>query len=227
MMVGCFEVIAIALRGQDERLSITFDANPEGHNQYTGGSAVRQVGNTLAQRVQGANAERASKGLAALTEDEAKSAVNYTDGRYKDMNQPLRSGTAMGLLDRDIKDNIKALDSAIGKSPAKEDMELHRGMSAHATGEMFGKGGPQVGMIVKDNGFVSTSRDRQTIAEFEGSGGTHITVDVKAGSKAFDAGRFSNAPEEKEVILPRGSQFVVTSVSRTTMGHNEVRVRYE
>ena len=210
----------------DQRCSITEDSNPEGHNQYTGGSAVKP-GYAFAQRVQGANADRASKGLQTLSEGEAKAAASYTDGLYKYMNQPLRAGTSMGLLDQDIKGNIKALDSAIEKSPIKGDMELHRGMSAHATGEMFGKSGPQVGMVVKDNGFVSTSRDRQIVAEFEGAGGTHITVDAKAGQKALEAQRFSNAPEEHEVILPRGSQFTVTSVTRTPMGHNEVRVRYE
>ena len=210
----------------DQRCSITEDSNPEGHNQYTGGSAVKP-GYAFAQRVQGANADRASKGLQTLSEGEAKAAASYTDGLYKDMNQPLRAGTSMGLLDQDIKGNIKALDSAIEKSPIKGDMELHRGMSAHATGEMFGKGGPQVGMVVKDNGFVSTSKDRAIIAEFEGAGGTHITVDAKAGQKALEAQGFSNAPEEHEVILPRGSQFTVTSVTRTPMGHNEVRVHYE
>ena len=182
-----------------------------------------------------ANAERVNQGLPALTESEAQSTGLYTNGSYYDMNQPTRAGTAFGMLDKRTVDKIHDLDRAIDKSPLKENMELYRGISAHSAREMFGGDGLKVGALIQDKGFVSTSKDLSVADKWAdrtdnaGMRGVRVIIEAKAGQRGLDATKFSVDSKEKEVILPRDSQFTVIGVKEVNHGYGptEVRCVYE
>ena len=241
---------------QDIVLSaLGLDGDVGGHefhgNQWTGGSGKEEpLGEKIVaalakvekpheeqmrEKFATANAERVNQGLPALTESEAQSTGLYTNGSYYDMNQPPRAGTAFGMLDKRTVDKIHDLDRAIDKSPLKENMELYRGISAHSAREMFGGDGLKVGALIQDKGFVSTSKDLSVADKWAdrtdnaGMRGVRIIIEAKAGQRGLDATKFSVDSKEKEVILPRDSQFTVIGVKEVNHGYGptEVRCVYE
>lgn len=140
-----------------------------------------------------------------LTAPQQKSLEGYTDGEYKSLNYNLRSGKPLSSYQAQLAFNI---DAAMKNSRFPEDTFVYRGVG---NAEAFF--GPQVtkGTIVIDNGFISTSKHYST--GFADSKNLVARINVKKGSRGIDVSSFSLHPLEDEIILPRGSMFIVKSVT--------------
>lgn len=153
-----------------------------------------------------------------LPSGETDSLAFYKSEGYGDINALLRSGEY-----GDYESQIKDIDSAISKSVIPEDVQVFRGISL----DMFGDDGIGEGDEFSDNGFVSTSMSFQVASNFTNDD-AYMVINVPKGSNGiytdsqnlgFDAGR-----EEFELLLPRGSSFVVDSIDENDDGSVFVNV---
>jgi hypothetical protein len=130
----------------------------------------------------------------ALEHHEKSALVSYTGSAYMNINSQLRAGkgkTVSGYTDR--------MDKAFAKAqPLPGNPQLHRGTSVQALTML------QPGDEFTDPGYSSTSRDVKTA--FGGSASLHIRVKT---AKALDVRPISQHPSENEVLLNRGTRFVV------------------
>lgn len=155
-----------------------------------------------------------SKGGAAkkqnFTQDEKDALVEYSGHSFRDINLELRF--AEGDIAPDIRGTVKKLDRAFAKSILTEDAKVYRAISnnsfskiekAYASGQLF-----------EDKAFVSTTKDKAVLDEGLFRLKENILeVHVPKGSKAIDMESFAAFPEEKELLLNRGSKFKVRSIS--------------
>ena len=159
-----------------------------------------------------------------LSNDEIYAIKVYTSSGYQSINECLR-GSGLKNASDEMKNNIKALDSAIDKHEIPKDVTIYRGISKSSFKDWFG-GHVQEGTIVKDNGFISTSTSKG-FAEGWKSGCT-IHIDVPKGTKGMNVEKISSyGSHEHEIILPRGSKFEVVSVHPSYGGNPPVvKVKY-
>lgn len=126
-----------------------------------------------------------------------KAVSSYTNGGYTEMNNSLRNSTGKKTLAMAKK--IKAMDEAISiAEPFKEPILLSRRTSLPQWNDA------QPGEVIQDNGFLSTSVNQGTW-----SGNVHLKILAPVGAKGLwvNTTGGSSHPSEKEVILPRGTQF--------------------
>jgi len=120
---------------------------------------------------------------------------------------------------KEIPSLVAKLDSAIARSSIPEDVILWRGSSSKAFTD-----NPQniIGMIVRDDGFVSTSL-REDVAhrfvsyrEEENKSAAMVKIRAPKGTNAIPVDGAMRRKEtwEEEMLLSRGSQFRVISVSK-------------
>ena len=136
-----------------------------------------------------------------LSKTETEALHDYSAYKYEAINNGLRDGD----LNPKLKPDIAAIDSALSKSTASEDLTLFRGYSGPAM---------EVGKESWDKGFVSTSTATGIAVGFadanseSGQGRTILAIHVPEGSNAIAVHGIYN---EKEVVLGRSSGFRVTS----------------
>lgn len=130
---------------------------------------------------------------------------------YHDINDALRAGKVSG--------DAKQIDEAFRTVPVLDKgVTVYRGMA-------MGNGlVPTVGAEFSDKGFVSVSTKQSIAAKFETLGERSgkapdqmaiVSVRIPAGAKALDM-KYANpigVSSESELMLNRGSVFVVTSVT--------------
>jgi hypothetical protein len=153
-----------------------------------------------------------SKTAVSKLDASAKQSVNaYSDTAYIPINNCLRSS----CNDLDVKNqtHIQQLDKAIGSSALPQDTVLYRGFGFAPKGLSKLK----VGATFSDKGYVSTSLNR-SIAESFTKGGAKgsvvMRIKAKKGTKALPVSAISEYQKEHEVLLPRGSNFRVTGVTK-------------
>ena len=82
-------------------------------------------------------------------------------------------------------------------------------MLAKAT-QSGGSGEPEIWW-----GFSSCSTDLQATKVFLGDSGTRVLYTIEGGSSARDVRKYSEFPEEAEVLMPFGSAFTVVTAMQT------------
>jgi hypothetical protein len=169
---------------------------------------------------------RAAMGGLTLTAAEQDALDFYQGGAFTLVNGRLRGtspwaqreGTAPDRVDG----GVAGLDSVMGRSRTRENLESYRGMvfsDRDAASWEFAQR-LQPGATFRDDGFMSTTIDRQVIQGFSGSsygeqGPGRIAMDVRvrvpAGTPAiyYNALRPDGNPDERELLLGRGLTYRV------------------
>lgn len=160
-----------------------------------------------------------------LTDDEIDAIQNYSGVAYGLVNRVLYGRTKLDRLTEyaceEVEEIIDLLDQIFERVPEKR-LAVYRGVPA--VEELFR--GTSVAEWVQENlvkgkevelaGFLSTSSSVSVAVEFRGGkGGLLYKILAKKG---LPISSISCSPEEREVILPRGSRFLVAGVKESRMG---------
>lgn len=156
----------------------------------------------------------------------------YTSSGYSDINALLRTGAEPELgTKKDIREYIKSIDTEVAKTSTPRDMVLFRGVTGVEKFDRLEKGD-----TFTDKGFVSTTTNRKSVAEFMSTAtggrfdsrpvekGVVLEISVPEGSNVLSVrnyfkgvsdrfGPSSGILSEAEHILPRGLTFRVDSIS--------------
>ena len=145
------------------------------------------------------------------TADEIAAFRYYTGLGYLRINARLR-GDAQP--DAQLEGAIERLDSALEKSTLKSDMVVFRGFPRWYS-EYMRRTGIAVGSILYDDAFLSTSTSEEVSKAFaEWPDGLLIRIVIPKGSKAMDLSPYSTKPDEKEILLPRGTGLRIVRYDR-------------
>jgi len=139
----------------------------------------------------------------SLTEDELRAKSDYSASGFWSINGYARGTEEIHQLDLErVKKTTESLSSAIDKSSIPHDVVSYRGVRQSLLDDLFGQKGPQAGDVLEDNGFASTSLMPMP------RGRSVFRLVLPRGTKAL----YGSKPE-MELILARGSRFVVKGVS--------------
>ena len=157
-------------------------------------------------------------GIKGLSPEMKSAIANYTSSGHSGINDYLRF-SKIGVDDagqggylptvaeeKSIMNNVKALDETFKLvPPTTQAIVVKRGVS-DAADKMFGNVGASVGSVFKDDGFISTSTDK----EF---GGDKLEILLPAGAKVLKVGDYGGSynHSETEFLLPRSSRFKIIS----------------
>ena len=132
----------------------------------------------------------------------------YAGSTFSRVNNGLRANA--GDIEKvQAKKTVAALDKAIQRGTVPEDVVVYRGINSSTLANKF-----SVGDEFQDHGFVSTSLDKKIGEKFGKEAVLEITVPKDAKALAFDSIYKGGHMDEHELLLPRGSKFRVTDVSR-------------
>lgn len=143
--------------------------------------------------------------LAPLADHETSAAQNYTGSTYHSINTALRGGSTHHL--------VPAIDAAVAKSKAKEDMVVVRGVSSTGMAAWLASSGGEIkiGATITDAGYASTTRSTKTATGFAGGGsGYGLKIKVPKGARILPLKAISHYAQEDEFLLPHGSSFKIT-----------------
>lgn len=136
------------------------------------------------------------------TADEITAIKYYTGLGYLRINGQLRGEFQ---TDRRLDDAIKSLDSVLNKSTMNADTVVFRGFPKWYS-DFLRQGGIAVGSVLYDDAFLSTSMSMEVSKSFaEWPDGLMVKITVRKGSQAMDLSPYSTKPDEKEILLPRGT----------------------
>lgn len=152
----------------------------------------------------------------------ADAAVSYSGIAYIEWNGYLREvvrddGTTFDYVAKDglALKSMEDLQEAIFSSPAPTDLVVYRRM------QLEDKVGESVkeGVTFRDNGFVSTTHNGYSIIGYEskdppyGKGDLYfVAIHVPKGFPALSIEKVSKYRDEREIVLPAGTEFKVLSV---------------
>ena len=148
-----------------------------------------------------------------ISEKEHEAMTTYSGKSYQQINTELR-GNRTAKVQPEI---VQSMDKVFEKVSLKEDKTVYRGITSGGIRNMFGADGPKVGDSIMDRAFVSTTENIKLAEGFgkrDGGRAYVIQIDLPKGSKAYDFNDHGTSQyrNEKEILLPRGSQFKVESV---------------
>lgn len=139
---------------------------------------------------------------ADLTPEELAAIKYYTGPGFKPLNGNLRARRSLTLP---VQQRMLALDAAFQKSVTRKNTVVYRGLQS---GSWLPRSLPP-GSEINDQGYISTAEDPS------GSygGDTRMIIQVPAGTHALDlyGNGISHHPDEKEMLLPRGTTLRVIS----------------
>jgi SPP1 gp7 family putative phage head morphogenesis protein len=150
-----------------------------------------------------------------LTKAQRRALDLYVDDEgFEAINQYLRTGDpeaaeAIGIEEDQIQEHILKLSELTENGSLTEDILLYRGVN---TTDWLGE--IKVGDQVHDAGFVSTSTDFKT-AKHMARGGLLFEIEAPKGTKGVSLIKYSESPEEFEVLLHRGTTFTITGLDLT------------
>lgn len=159
----------------------------------------------------------------------------YKEGGYSEINDSLRLG--MEPRDSDDPDTqlwervTNSMDNIMAESKAEEDIIVYRGIFSPE--RMFGSSwrsrGSNVGLEWQDDGFTSTSVDRNIANQFTDGfeGGVLMRVLVPKGTRAFTPDSSgSTLSEEREIIVDRKSRYRVVRDELEWDDENETMLHF-
>lgn len=155
------------------------------------------------------------------TEDMKFARQDYATDGYKEINTRLRDGTPLG---EDLGFISNQLDQGFISNPGiANEMTVFRGANIDAS--QF-----TTGTTFKDNAFVSTSLSKNEVASFARKGSENpviMEISMPQGSKIFSPSLAGDQfAYEKEVLLPRGSEFKVADVSTLNDIYTYIKLEY-
>lgn len=136
-----------------------------------------------------------------ITSSELDATIEYTGSAYTSINNALRKGTGH------YKDTIDEIDKSISKFNLKQNITVYRGVSSAA----FGGALPEVGTILQDKGFMSTTVKKSVAADFDKGYILKINVPKGKGRGAY-VRSVSNYSYEYEFLMKRSSKLKVTRI---------------
>lgn len=153
---------------------------------------------TIQDKVPWSDANLATAGV--LTKGQLADIRAYTANAYSAWNHRLRHG---GLTPAQ-QSRVNAVQKALLAGSTDRPIAVYRHSSSIglAAGE-----NPQVGGILTDKGFTSTSLN----PSFAGGGYYHMTIEVPQGSPGLAVRSISKFPLENEFLVPHGSKYQVIS----------------
>ena len=151
----------------------------------------------------------------SLTGAEARAVDHYVAMGYEPINRKLRH--APGECTAEEAKVVAVLDRVIARSTTTVPMTVHRSVDAGVVDHV------RVGDTFTDHGFVSTSHSLDN-ATPNNPGRKTITIALPTGSHALHIPD-DQAGGEEEVLLPRGSAFVVTAVAGDRIHMSPVSLR--
>ena len=154
--------------------------------------------------------------------DETQALITYQVSGYRNLNRALRheSGvvnTRNHLLDPAL---VQHLDAVIGRGRVPQAITVYRGQQRYIS---LAEARSMIGEELTDHGYMSTSV-RVAVGEsyaLRGTpNGTLYQIEVPAGSPTAWLHSFDREGlDEKEILLPRSSTFVVTGASQRADPH--------
>lgn len=185
-----------------------------------GGLPTNQQLATMLTKLQASN-------FKLLSSTERTAIGSYTASGYQAINQQLRDQEKVG--DAAIEEKVAEMDSAFEKMAGmSEDVLIWRGISASKL-EKFVQNyqNAEVGQVIRDNGFISTSVSEST-AKSWGSG---IVLKIRwpKGAKGLwvsapGEALSSQGAGEREMILPRGVGFKIIAKRKVSDYMTELAV---
>jgi hypothetical protein len=133
-----------------------------------------------------------------LTEADRSVARDYVTHRYKPLNDTLRGKR---MPDKYHYDEVGSMDKMINSWSAPDDVIVYRGGDSTVWESL------EVGDTLEDKGYTSTSVSPEHAKAFSASNRSkkYLQIRVPKGSHAVPASSI-----EQELVLPRGSKFLVT-----------------
>lgn len=151
----------------------------------------------------------------AITDGERQSLLAYSSWHAVDMNKKLREDTP----DPDRAKMRADIDAALDKHRMASSTLLYRGVSAEAPAAVLAYyKSLKPGDVFSDKGYVSTS------AHLFGTLGGHIKLHITVPEGGRGAPIPSVKPQEREVLLPRGSRFRIDKVEEKWDGGANIHV---
>ncbi len=137
-----------------------------------------------------------------LSEAEQAAIAAYKGDVGKAVNAALRRGRKTPLVEQVTRE----LDAALARATTPNALTVYRGVK-----DLKFLHGADVGSVVVDDGYVSTSLRRKTAKDFRGDG--LLVIDVPEG---YNAAYIHNVPDvtnrQYELLIPRGARFEVLEV---------------
>lgn len=143
-----------------------------------------------------------------MTGAERDTLTDYTEMFYSRVNYDLRWDNT-----EDFEKQISELDSAISKFNLTSDIVTYRGASKSA----FGGGVPEIGAIISDKAYLSTSIDKSVAQNFDKGYIFKINVPKGKGRGAY-VDSISYHKGEREFLMKRSSKLKITG---TASGESE------
>lgn len=161
-------------------------------------------------------AEQVAARHGTMTPEEVAAVYRYTtNSGFTEMNGYLRNPAAYSPADaariqQDVDDAVAAL-SKLERTPGATVRGTHLPLDV--------LNDYQVGEVVSDSAFWSTTPDVAVAHQFRGNGNALITVISSRGTNVQQLSQFGN---EAEILLPPGSRFVVVSRTQNPAGYWEL-----
>ena len=132
--------------------------------------------------------------------------AEYQKEGYKDLNKKLRDDEELDEYNNSIK---KGMDETM--TTLDEEVTVYRGLGKTIGSQAL------PGSVIKDKGYVSTSRD---IFTAKGFSNYVAKITLPKGTKSIDVnktlGTKSKYKGEKEIVLPTNTKFGVTNINNAT-----------
>lgn len=169
---------------------------------------------------QGANSKFTEKELGALRD--------YTGSYHADLNQGLRDGTSLSTHSQSID---SGLWSAFKKARLPESVVGFRGIRPDVVKHLLGMKDFSeesldlvVGYPLEDKGYTSVSMSRARARAF---GSVLLILKVPEGTVGVGVNPISQHEGEAEILLRKGSRFIIEGYKRLPNGDVELHVRLE
>jgi hypothetical protein len=146
-----------------------------------------------------------------FTDDQRAALRDYTGGKgsvAEELNASLRRGTK-SRLHESVREQLDSAFAAV--PPLSEDGVVYRGTKVR------GAQGLDVGAVVEDRGYMSTSPSRNQAEDFVAySNGDLFEIVLPEGAKALDMNEAAGSRfgREREVLLPRGTRMAIEEIRR-------------
>ncbi|MFV2199126.1 ADP-ribosyltransferase, partial [Nocardiopsis sp. LOL_012] len=124
----------------------------------------------------------------------------------------------------DVYQRIHLIDQAIDANPLPEATLAHRALDTIDFLEGFDGSNVQAleGTVQTERGYLSTSLGADTGIPGLRTGPFHLHLTLPAGTKAFWLGRHSAVPGQRELLLPRETEYRITQVTRGPDGRVDI-----
>lgn len=180
-------------------------------NKFTGQKIDDLFGEDFDKRaIRGKEAHKAAQFQEKLTQKETLSIYSYTGVTYKRINRQLRGKEEKSSYIQEI---ISFMDKAMKKTSTTEDIIAYRGVSSKVFDKL------EIGAIIKDNGFTSTTTKLNIAKSFAStsaasSNGESLVMEVRIpkGSRAVSVLKYTTHKNEEEILIDRDSEYRVADI---------------